>query len=43
MLIEILKPFPPISNKKWLDDDVECSINVLFVKPYEGQILSQKN
>jgi len=33
MLIEILKPFPLISNKKWLDDDVEYNINVLFAKP----------
>ena len=32
MQIEILKPFPLISNKKWLDDDVEYSINVLFAK-----------
>jgi len=28
MLIEILKIFPLISNKKWLDDDVEYSIDV---------------
>jgi len=28
-----VEPFPLISNKKWLDDDVEYSINVLFVKP----------
>ena len=27
MLIEILKPFALILNKKWLDDDVECSIS----------------
>ena len=40
MLIEILKAFPLILNKKWLDDDVEYNINVLFVKPHEGQIFS---
>ena len=43
MLIEILKQFPLISNEKWLDDDVEYRINVLIVKPHEGQIFSQKN
>ena len=33
MLMEILKKSLLISIKKWLDDDVEYSINVLFETP----------
>ena len=37
-----LKTISSDIKQKWLDDDVEYNINVLFVKPYEGQIISQK-